>query len=99
MAQSECECVKWHSPKPTRLFDANGVKVCNVTADAVDQLLAKALKRGRIAKVDQRGFTAFQRDLATAMYNAGVFSATPLGEVAAEDESSEEGEVAEPVEA
>lgn len=93
MASSECACVKWHAPKPTRYFETkDGEKICLVTGQAALDLLERYQRKGRITKVAGRGFTAFQRELANKLWsNGGTLTLLDLEAPAeAEAEESEE---------
>ena len=92
MASSDCACVKWHAPKPTRYFETkDGEKVCLVSGQAALDLLSRYQTKGRVTKVAGRGFTAYQRDLAGKMFEDGG-TLTLLDEAPAEVEDEAEAE-------
>lgn len=69
MAVSECGCVKWHAPKPSRYFQTkDGDKVCIVSGQAALDLMDRFRQKGRVTKVAQVGFTGFQKDLALKLF-------------------------------
>jgi hypothetical protein len=84
---SECQCVRWHSPKgPTTLV--GGVPTCLVTAHKVQELLAKYEAKGKIVKADQKGASKYQKELSEKVYGSLSEPAAPA--VQAETAGSEQ---------
>ena len=96
MASSVCPCVKWHAPKPTRYFATpEGEKVCVTSGQAALDLLERYRTKGRVTKVAGRGFTAYQRELAGKLFEAGAGLTLLDVDVAEEEEAEPVGAAAE----
>lgn len=93
MAVSDCKCVKWHAPPTKRYFvTPGGERICPVSGLAVGELIERYQKKGRVTQVAGRGFTSFQRALASQLFEAGAvlvmeepeLEAEPVGAAASE---------------
>lgn len=94
-----CPCVRWHAPKPTKMFEMAGRELCPVSAHAVGDLLEKQRAAGKWVKKNEAGFTKFQKDIAREIFasEGGVeeepVAETPDPEASAEVEPAGEAEV------
>ena len=91
---TQCQCVKWHAPKPTLDYEVQGVPVCPVSYVSIQQLVAKHRNQGKVLRKNETGYPRFVRDLATAEFNNPAEEVEASGNTAeGEAETGVEAEV------
>lgn len=65
---TQCQCIKWHAPKPTHDYELGGVPVCPVSYVATQQLVQRHHEAGKILRRNEIGFTPFVKDLAKRVF-------------------------------
>lgn len=72
---AQCQCIKWHSPRPTRLgkFEVDGetILVCPATYTAVtDCLIDIKAGEGKLKAEAKKRYQKYPRELALRVYAA-----------------------------